>query len=332
MCLSRVGNRQLMVCLTPQCRRVPWDGVRGRSVAAGIEWVDGGTCPASGKEDRGGQARSVKEDRASQIWASIYAVARVEGASLSVRHVCLACVRAVEAVGAGLSMTRGPDLREPVFATEPISQELEELQFTLGEGPSVDAIHRDEPVLVADLSIAQCLRRWPMFAPAATERKIRGMLAIPVRVGAARLGVLDLYWLTAGPLSLEKLAIALAYADALLLLALNDRGGVAPDLESFGAGGLAEWRTEVHQATGMVSVQLGVDVTEALIRLRAHAYLHDQRLADVAADVVARRLRFRPDGGSEGGRAGDTSLPDGPDHNGAADTAPPTGMDKEGEA
>jgi hypothetical protein len=45
----------------------------------------------------------------------------------------------------------------------------------------------------------------------------------------------------------------------------------------------------------MITVQLGVSVAVALIRLRAHAYAHDRRLRDVAGDVVARRLRFDPD-------------------------------------
>jgi hypothetical protein len=36
-------------------------------------------------------------------------------------------------------------------------------------------------------------------------------------------------------------------------------------------------------------------VAVALGRLRAYAYAHDRRLRDVAADVVARRLRFHPD-------------------------------------
>ncbi|MFD0630267.1 ANTAR domain-containing protein [Catenulispora yoronensis] len=52
------------------------------------------------------------------------------------------------------------------------------------------------------------------------------------------------------------------------------------------------YRAEVHQATGMISVQLGVSLAEALVRLRAHAWAADRLLADVAADVVARRLRF----------------------------------------
>jgi hypothetical protein len=229
----------------------------------------------------------------------------------------------VDAAGAGLSMTRGPGLREPVFATGPVSQDLEELQFTLGEGPCMEAATEDEPVLVADLAAADSRRRWPMFAPAAAERGIRGMFAIPVLVGAARLAVFDLYWRAAGPLSLENMADALVYADAVLVLALDGRVGVAPDLENFGNDALVEWRAEVHQATGMVSVQLGVDVTEALIRLRAYAYLHDRRLTDVSAEVVARRLRFRPDNGHRGEPGVETSPPDDPRDNEGSEAVPP---------
>ena len=226
-----------------------------------------------------------------------------------------------------------------MFATEPLSQELEELQFTLGEGPCIEAVRRDEVVLIADLSAVDGRSRWPMFAPAAAERGIRGMFAIPVRQGAARLGVLGLYWRTAGPSSLAELSDALAYSDAVLVLTLATRGGVPPELENPGEGGLIEWRAEVHQATGMVSVQLGVDVTEALVRLRAYAYLHDRRLVDVAASVVRRRLRFPPDGGSgedpgaDPGEdpGGDTGGSKGSHDTGGSAAAPPS-IDMEGEA
>jgi len=43
----------------------------------------------------------------------------------------------------------------------------------------------------------------------------------------------------------------------------------------------------------MVFVQMGVSVTEALIRPRVYAFSNDRRLADGAGDVVARRLRLR---------------------------------------
>jgi len=55
----------------------------------------------------------------------------------------------------------------------------------------------------------------------------------------------------------------------------------------------------VHQATGMLSVQMAVSMDEALVRLRAHAFAHDKSVVEVSRDVVARRLRLSPEGGSD---------------------------------
>jgi AmiR/NasT family two-component response regulator len=51
----------------------------------------------------------------------------------------------------------------------------------------------------------------------------------------------------------------------------------------------------------MLTGQLGVNITEAFARLRAYAYAENRRLADVASDIVARRLRLHPDPGPEEG-------------------------------
>jgi hypothetical protein len=45
-------------------------------------------------------------------------------------------------------------------------------------------------------------------------------------------------------------------------------------------------RAEVHQATGMVLAQLGISAEDALVRLRAHALVHQRLLIDVARDVI----------------------------------------------
>jgi hypothetical protein len=194
-------------------------------------------------------------------------------------------------------MARGDGLREPVVATDPRSEELEELQFTLGEGPSVESGSSHGPVLVADLSSAESGRRWPMFARAAVERGIGSMSSLPVGMGAIRLGVLNVYRPGTGLLSGSDLADALAYADGVLVIAQAHREGAVDSLTHVWDGGVLERRAGVHQAVGMVSVQLGVDLGDALARLRAYAYVTDRRLSDVAADVVARRLAFHPDSG-----------------------------------
>jgi hypothetical protein len=59
---------------------------------------------------------------------------------------------------------------------------------------------------------------------------------------------------------------------------------------------IVDRRAHVHQATGNIAAQLDVDVATALIRLRAFAWSRDRSIDDVAADVVARALRFDHEG------------------------------------
>ena len=236
--------------------------------------------------------------RISRAWAQVSACAA--GEPVSIAHACVAAARAAGAFGAGLSMARTGTLREPVYATDPRSERLGELQSALGEGPCMDAVSADEAVLVGDVATAESGRRWPSFAPAAAALGVRGMFSIPVRAGAARVGILDLYRDRPGSLSGDELADAFTYADVLLVLALDHLGGVESPQERLLDSAFTDRRAVVHQAAGMVSVQLDLTVTDALARLRGHAYAQDRRLADVCADVVARRLSFTPESKTKG--------------------------------
>jgi hypothetical protein len=198
----------------------------------------------------------------------------------------------VAACGVGLTLSRGNGVAEPFCAVGPATDELEELQFTLGEGPAVEAI--GAPVVAADLSTVEAGRRWPMFVPAALARGVGSMVSVPLRAGAINAGVLSVYWASPGRLSDDVMTDVLVYADAAMLLVLGAADGIATARPHLHGDGFDERRAEVHQAAGMISVQLGVGVEEALVRLRAHAYAHERRLAEVARDVVERRLRFSP--------------------------------------
>ena len=60
------------------------------------------------------------------------------------------------------------------------------------------------------------------------------------------------------------------------------------------AGDYQAWRdggVEVHEASGMVAVQLQVTVTDAFSWLRAYAAVTQRPLVDVARDIIASRLR-----------------------------------------
>jgi hypothetical protein len=183
--------------------------------------------------------------------------------------------------------------------TDPVCEQLAELQLTLGEGPCHDVLVSAAPVLAADLADAEPGRRWPAFTPAARELGAEAVFAFPLIVGAIRAGVMGLYRRSAGPLPDSQLGNLLILADAATLLLLDAADGYSELGDGAGPGGqspdLAQHRAEIDQATGMLTVQLGVPVAEAFVRLRAYAYAEDRRLADVAGDIVGRRLRLHPD-------------------------------------
>jgi hypothetical protein len=207
-----------------------------------------------------------------------------------VARLCDACVAGLPGVaGVGLAVMTSLPAQQVRYASNPVSSRVEELQVVLGEGPCVEAFDLGRPVLVSDLDDESWLRRWPAFTPAAMSAGARALFALPLQVGAVRLGVMDLYRAFPGVLTGDELSEALAFADAAtdLLLAEQLPGGQAP-----GSAQLFTHRAVVHQATGMISAQLGVPVAEAFLRMRAYAYASDQGLDEIARDVVARRLRF----------------------------------------
>jgi ANTAR domain/GAF domain len=241
-------------------------------------------------------------DRVVRIWAQVAQQSR--GDPVSVAHLCAAAVIAVRVDGAGVTVMVSPTVRDTVHATDRVAGELEEWQLTFGQGPCVDAFSDGGPVLAGDLRAADCLARWPAFTPAALDSGALAVFALPLQIGAIRLGVLDLYRTRPGPLSTHELADALAFADTAGMLLLDTAAGTQPDTAELA------WhrydptalQAQVHQATGMILVQLGVSAEAAFARLRAYAYAHDRRLGDVARDVVERRLRFDPDPPSLPGR------------------------------
>ncbi|MBW0101300.1 GAF domain-containing protein [Pseudonocardia sp. KRD291] len=230
----------------------------------------------------------------SQALATAVAV----GGSAAALAVCRAVVSWVPMTGAAITLMSGPDGQEPVCATDAGAARIDELQFDLGDGPCVESFTTGRAVLVSDITDGADAR-WPVFAAAAAATGARGMFVFPLSVGAARLGVLDCYRDTPGSLDDDELAAALAAVDAAVWTLLEH--GAASTLDGDRAG--SDWfngsplaRAEVHQATGMLSVQAGLRPGAALARLRAGAFATGRPIAEMAADVVSRRLRLDSDG------------------------------------
>jgi hypothetical protein len=182
-----------------------------------------------------------------------------------------------------------------VCSTSAVINAMEHVQIDLGDGPCIDSFDRDRPVIEPDLR-AIAAPRWVAFASRAIEAGYCAVFAFPLRVGAVRLGAVTLYREQPGALTVEQHADALVLADiaaqtVLMMQAGAPPGRLAVELENGG-----DFQHVVHQASGMVAVQLGVTVGTALIRLRAHAFAEDRSLVDVASAVVQRTLRFEDRG------------------------------------
>jgi len=171
--------------------------------------------------------------------------------------------------GAGISLVSDAGHREVVCATDDLSERIEELQITLGEGPCIDAISSGAPVLVGDLHERDNVAtwRWPTFMAAAADAGVRAVFAFPLRIGAIAVGALDMYRTRPGVLDADELAGALLGADAAAIALLRPQ--TSPDVLSADGGG---YGAQVHQATGMIMVQLDVTIEQAFLLLRARAF------------------------------------------------------------
>lgn len=200
--------------------------------------------------------------------------------------LCISCLQSGGVDGAGLTVMTADGIAETVYATDDLSAQLEDLQFILGEGPSVDAARSGAPVLVPSLD-TQTRQQWPAFGKEAASFGVGAVFAFPIRIGAISFGTLDLHRRTPGPLSREQLAHALTAGDraAGLLMAVTSDGLDGAILDT-------TYRMVVHQAAGMAMVQLGTTIEEAMLRLRAIAFAEDSPINDLAADLVARRRRL----------------------------------------
>jgi GAF domain len=196
--------------------------------------------------------------------------------------------------GAGIMLMSGDIQHGTVGVSDDVAGVIEELQYTLGEGPCVDAYQLDRPVLEPDLADPENLR-WVAFSPLAVQSGVRSVFGFPLRVGGVRLGALNLYCDRPGSLSDDQHADALVAADVVCGALLAMQAGAEPGTVAVALGRDTDFGAVVHQASGMVSVQLGVSVAEALIRLRAYAFANGRHLRDVGTAVVARQLRFDPD-------------------------------------
>ncbi|SCX54240.1 ANTAR domain-containing protein [Klenkia marina] len=202
-----------------------------------------------------------------------------------------ACLDVLPVDGAGVTVSFGTDQRMPVGCSDADSQAAELLQFTLGDGPCLQA-HRSRSLVVA--TAADLARRWPVYwVELAAHTPFRSVVAVPLRGATTAALAVDLYWRDGdGARSVSPGALA-EWAAALETVTAADLGdSTGPEDRD---AGLATWldtpavqdRLTVWQAVGCLRMRDGLTSSDALAQLRARAFASGQDLERAATAVLA---------------------------------------------
>ncbi len=218
---------------------------------------------------------------ARRAFAAAAADEELTDTSAALQRVCRGVVDSLPATGCAIHLAGRDGTTGLAASSDGWSTTVAELTFATGEGPRIEALGRRRPVLVADLGALG--HRWPGFSQAAGELGVAAVFSFPLLVGGLALGVLELYETDVHVLQDAEAALALAFAELAIRSVLGDE--VVRDDGTWEP--LVDARAEVHQAQGMVMVDLGVDLADALVRMRAHAFAEGIPLIDLARAIIA---------------------------------------------
>lgn len=215
---------------------------------------------------------------------------KVANVPSSTETLCSRCKEIVSVTGVAITLMTQTNTACLCASDEHVAS-MEDLQFTLGEGPSRDAFATGHPILEGHLAQALPVR-WPALTSLVLGAGFEALFAFPLQIGAASIGTLSLYQRSASSLSSIQHADAVIAADVLTHVILSLQAHAPAGTLAVALKDAGSYRAEIHQASGMLSEQLHVSVAEALVRLRSHAYATCRPIAELSSAVVARRLRL----------------------------------------
>lgn len=205
------------------------------------------------------------------------------------RRLCSAFAQVTGSEGAAIALGSVPAARTLLAVTDALTEQIEDLQDMVGEGPSLQVMRGDGPAVLD--TVAAGSESWPALASAISQHAaiagVGALYAFAMRPEQEVLGVVTAR-LSVG----ASFTVALDEAQALA----NVVGVAVVGALGSGEAGRERWldRDRTAQAAGMVVAQLRISVTDAMAVLRAHAYAQDLPVSEISNQVVDRSLRFTP--------------------------------------
>jgi GAF domain-containing protein len=205
--------------------------------------------------------------------------------------LCQPFLSALPISGASIAVISAAGSRSMQSSSDKVAARIDELQFELGEGPQWLAFQSGDAILIPDVT-EFAHDGWPIFGAALAELGVRALFSIPMKMGAVTVGVASLYRDLPGELSRDREISALAIASAIASTAVERAIVFATEDAPLESAATPASRREVHQATGMILVQLDTTATVAYSRLQAYAFATGRTVQSIAHDVVTRKFTF----------------------------------------
>ena len=206
--------------------------------------------------------------------------------------LCQPFIGGLDVTGVSIAVFGPHGGESTICSSDTVAARIDELQFELGEGPQWATLKTGTPTFIPDVP-DDPHAGWPMFGASMRTLDVGALFVFPLFMGAVTVGAVGLYRRTTGGLSPQDLDRAVSLASAVAGIAVRHAvAGAGDDIatESVMAPAM---RREVHQATGMILVQLDVTATIAYSRLKAYAFATGRTVQEIAHDVVTGQLSFR---------------------------------------
>jgi hypothetical protein len=220
---------------------------------------------------------------------------RFDGQGLGTGALCEVAVEFLELDGSGIALSSDDNVLTTLCTSDPLAQELMDLEVIVGEGP---ATHASQHGAIEVPNLLNATFRWPLYSPHALDLGVRAVFGFEVRLGAIRFGALNLLRKRSGPLSGTQVSDGYLMASVIARSILSQQAGVTSEDLSGEIGVTSTLDFSVHQAAGMIAIQGSMSVRDALVTLRAHAFASNCQLSELAERVVSRETRFESESGT----------------------------------
>lgn len=160
---------------------------------------------------------------------------------------------------------------------------IEEYQVQTGQGPCVLAYETGDPVQADDLTRED---RFPAFVEVALAGGMAAVHSFPMKMGQTRVGALNLYRCTVGPLPEEGVEVGQLFADIATTYLFSARRHDRLTQQIEGLRATMQESGAVDQAKGVLIHAYGLQDREAFGVLRRHARRHRMRVLDVARALM----------------------------------------------